>query len=177
MDAKLKALKEVEQIYRLAKKWRRNMPDEKRPDFERMADHVFRKAMAMPHRERVMPVDVRAGGHMHEHDPRSAALIERTLKTGDYGPDALTSYTSGRVLAGKRRQQFRRPARQPRDLGVRHVVQGTDDLQYPSGHMQGQGFVPSMHDGQLTHTKLRPVRGQSAPTALPTTDSIKTSYV
>ena len=38
MEAKLKALKEVEQIYRLSKKWKRNMPDEKRPDFERMAD-------------------------------------------------------------------------------------------------------------------------------------------
>ena len=89
MDAKLKALKEVEQIYRLAKKWRRNMPDEKRPDFERMADHVFRKAMAMPHRERAMPVDVRTGAHMHEHDPRSAALIERTLKTGPSYPRPL----------------------------------------------------------------------------------------
>ena len=142
-----------------------------------MADNVFRKAMDMKSREGYMPVDVRAGAHMHEHDPRSAALIERTLKTGDYGPDALTSYTTGRVLAGKRRQRFERPARQPRDLRVRHVVQGTDDLQYPSGHMQGQGFVPRMHDGQLTHTRLRPVRGQSAPAALPSTDSIKTSYV
>ena len=43
MEAKLKALKEVEQIYRLSKKWRRNMPDEKRPDFERMADERARQ--------------------------------------------------------------------------------------------------------------------------------------
>ena len=83
MEAKLKALKEVEQIYRLSKKWRRNLPDEKRPDFERMADRVFRQAMEAPARSNHQRVNVRAGKHMHEHDRRSARLIERTLKSGD----------------------------------------------------------------------------------------------
>ena len=123
MEAKLKALKEVEQIYRLSKKWKRNMPDEKRPDFERMADTIFRRAMETPGRDDYMRVNVREGRHMHEHDERSARLIERTLKTGEYGPDALHSFQSGRVLTGRRRRRYPKPVRQPGDVRVRHVVQ------------------------------------------------------
>ena len=177
MEGKIKALKEVEQIYRLSKKWRRNFPDEKRPNFERMADNVFRKAMDMKGREDYMPVDVRAGAHMHEHDPRSARLIERTLATGDYGPDALSSFQVGRVLPVKKRERFRRPGRQRGDYQVTHRVQHVaTDLVYPHGHLQGKGFVPRMHDGQIEHKQLKPVANQAGPEALPTTDSLKTSY-
>ena len=177
MEAKLKALKEVEQIYRLSKKWRRNMPDEKRPDFERMADAVFRKAMDSRHRSEYMPVNVRAGKHMHEHDERSARLIERTLKTGEYGPDALHSFQSGRTLMGKRRRRYAKPPRQPADFPVRHVVQhGASDIMYPHGHLQGKGFVPCMHE-EPPLKGLKPVSGQAQPpAALPVTDSIQTTY-
>ena len=176
MEAKLKALREVEQIYRLSKKWTRNMPDEKRPNFERMADTVFRKAMESDARGATMPVNVRAGRHMHEHDERSARLIERTLKTGEYGPDALHSFQSGRVLQSKRRQHYRKPTRQAGDVRVRHVVQHPAvDIQYPHGHLQGAGFVPSMHETPPLRS-LKPAPGQAAPAELPKTDSIKTSY-
>ena len=176
MEAKLKALREVEQIYRLSKKWTRNMPDEKRPNFERMADTVFRKAMESDARGATMPVNVRAGRHMHEHDERSARLIERTLKTGEYGPDALHSFQSGRVLRGKRRTHFARPQVQPADFSVRHLVQQDEDILYPHGHMQGSGFVPNMHDPTRAPLRsLKPAAGRT-PAELPQTDSIKTSY-
>ena len=176
MEAKLKALKEVEQIYRLSKKWKRNMPDEKRPNFERMADTIFRRAMETPGRDDYMRVNVREGRHMHEHDERSARLIERTLKTGEYGPDALHSFQSGRVLTGRRRRRYPKPVRQPGDVRVRHVVQHVaTDIVYPHGHLQGSGFVPSMHE-HAPMQSLKPAAGQAAPAELPQTDSIRTSY-
>ena len=178
MEAKLKALKEVEQIYRLSKKWRRNLPDEKRPDFERMADRVFRQAMEAPARSNHQRVNVRAGKHMHEHDSRSARLIERTLRSGEFGPDALHSYQAGVVQRGRRRVRYPQQKPQPQDFAARHVVQHTDrDLVYPHGHMQGKGFVPSLGEAQVPHKLLKAGPGASAPTELPTTDSIKTTYV
>ena len=59
MERHIKALKEVEQIYRLSQKWQRNMPDEKRPNFSRMADRAFRRALNMPVQEDRMSAPAR----------------------------------------------------------------------------------------------------------------------
>ena len=37
------------------------------------------------------------GGLMHEHEPREAALIERTLKSGMHDPSILHSFQLGCV--------------------------------------------------------------------------------
>ena len=173
MERHIKALKEVEQIYRMSQKWQRNMPDEKRPNFSRMADRAFRRALSLPVREDRMEVDVRAGKMHHEHDERTARLIERTLKTGAYGPDALSSYREGRVLRERRTYIPERPAPRPTDLFARHIVRHPgQEIEYPVGHMQGAGFVPAMHNSELFHKELKPVAGQSLPRDLPMTDAL-----
>ena len=177
MERHIKALKEVEQIYRLSQKWQRNLPGERRPNFSRMADRAFRRAINLPVREDQQRVDVRAGKMHHEHDERTARLIERTLKTGNYGPDALSSYREGRVIREK--QQYVAPRARSRvtDLPVVHVIQHpAAELVYPMGHMQGKGFLPSMHEQELFHTQLKPVSGQRLPAELPMTDKLPAAH-
>ena len=77
VEQKMKAMREVQEIYALAKKWRRNLPDERRPDFENMADRIMRRALELPTvaPEPRAPIYPRAT--MAEQDPESAHVSER----------------------------------------------------------------------------------------------------
>ena len=55
-----------------------------------------------------MPLNIRDGKLMHEHDSRTARVIERTLKNGIIHPDVLHSFQSGRS---------KQPARQDHTIG------------------------------------------------------------
>ena len=161
LEAKLKAIREVENIYALSKKWQRLTPGEKRPNWERLADAVLKKAMDQPLETPAEPLNVHGGMH-HEHSPRSARVIERTLRNGVVHPDALHAYSCGHVLEG-RPLPWRRPVRPaPEDPPVRHFIQhGATDLHYPSGHLQGFGFVPSQHEVP-SHVRLESAQVKAA---------------
>ena len=105
VEQKMKAMREVQEIYALGKKWRRNLPDEKRPDFEGMADRIMRRAMGLPTVEGPFSTSepIYEAAHMSLQDPRTAALVERTLKNGMYHPDVLHSFQSDRTTVRSRR--------------------------------------------------------------------------
>ena len=97
LEQKLAAMREVQRIYALAQKWRPVMPNQKRPNFEAQADAVLKRAMNAQIVGRAAPLDIRDGKLMHEHDPRTARIIERTLRNGIVHPDVLHSFQSGRI--------------------------------------------------------------------------------
>ena len=165
LEAKLRALREVESIYALAKKWKKLTPDEKPPNWERIADAVLKKALSQPvDPEEVHMRLVRDGMH-HEHDPESARLIERTLKNGVVHPDVLHSYRQGTPRQQLQPVKWGKPPRAD-TMPVQHIVQHQGDLQYPSYHEQGYGFVPSMSEVP-SHVLLENVNQE--PSALPPT--------
>ena len=146
LEEKLKALREVDRIYALAKTWHRLVPNEKRPNFEAAARAVMKRALGEPIESKREPLHIRDGAMMHEHSPRTARVIERTLRNGVIHPDVLHSYRNDKVRPGREFPFYDKPAPRADTPDVIHYVQhGSSDLSYPHGHMQGYGFVPSEH--------------------------------
>ena len=95
-EEKFAALHEAQRILQLEKKWRRHVPDEKKPDFKRAARVVLQRALG--HATVSKEPDMRVhSGLMHEHDEREARLIERTLRNGTVpgGTQVLSSFRDG----------------------------------------------------------------------------------
>ena len=136
------AYHEAQHILRIDKKWQQLMPGERKPNFKRGARDIIRRALGQKVQRNQAPLDMHAG-LMHEHKPREAALIERTLKNGMYDPSVLlvparhqghpaASGTSGnnhrrpraarlRGLCTLTRDHHRLP--QPLRAGYRHLPQ------------------------------------------------------
>ena len=88
------AYREAQHILRLDKKWQSLMPGERKPNFRRAAREIIRRALGHKVRRNEAPLDMHEG-LMHEHKPREAALIERTLKSGMHDPSILHSFQLG----------------------------------------------------------------------------------
>ena len=88
------AYHEAEQILRLDEKWQQIMPGERKPNFRRAAREILRRALGHQVHERQPELNIHSG-LMHEHEPREAELIERTLKTGLYHPRVLHNFQHG----------------------------------------------------------------------------------
>ena len=149
LEQKLRYLKEVENIHALSKKVK--PPAGK--SWSDVADERMRFVMGQPIQEQTAePLRVKGGGLHHEHSPRSARIIERTLKTGMMPQSVLHSYHTGSDSRRAAKFRFRdvympEPESDPEDVRVQHIVQhGATDLHYPHGHMQGEGFVPRQHE-------------------------------
>ena len=170
LERKMKAMREVQRIYDLAKKWQRPVGHTgKMPNFSAMADSVMRKAMRAEVVGDRMPLNIRDGKLMHEHDSRTARVIERTLKNGIIHPDVLHSFQSGRTKQPARQyhQIGRDLAPDPNLVDFDLFVQHSDtDLQYPSHFVPGEGFIPRTHVHE-SHTQLAHA-GQSATEQVPT---------
>ena len=142
LDEKLRYLKEVESIHRLSKK----VLPPKGTTWARIADQLLRKALGMPVEEPPEALNLRRGRQMHHHSPRTARVIERTLRNGVIHPDVLHSYRNDKIMRGREYPFYDSPAPRADTPDVIHYVQhGSSDLSYPHGHMQGYGFVPSEH--------------------------------
>ena len=149
LDEKLRYLREIESIHRLSKK----VLPPKGTTWARIADRHLQKALGLPIEGAPETLNVKAGKHMHQHSPRTARVIERTLRNGLVHPDVLHSYRDG-TPGGKRKAYFSRPRPLPDTPRVQHVVQhGSSDLVYPHGHLQGFGFVPGDHQ-VASHVQL-----------------------
>ena len=139
LQQKLKALKEVENIYRLSKK---ALPPQG-TTWARVADKVLRKALGEPIEEAPESLNVTEDGQMHQHSPRTARIVERTLRNGVLHPDMLHNYRNDRrerPVANRYRPPEPRVDTPP---AIHYVQHGASDLAYPNGHLQGYGFVPS----------------------------------
>ena len=95
-EEKFAALHEAQRILQLEKKWRRHVPDEKKPDFKRAARVVLQRALGQATVSKEPDLRVHSG-LMHEHDEREARLIERTLRNGTVagGTQVLSSFRDG----------------------------------------------------------------------------------
>ena len=88
------AYREAQQILRLDKTWQQIMPGERKPNFRRAAREIIRRALGHKVHRNQRPLEIH-GGMMHEHKPREAALLERTLKSGMHDPSILHSFQLG----------------------------------------------------------------------------------
>jgi len=141
------AYREAREILKLGQKWQQLMPSEKRPNFERAAKEVLRRALGHRVQKNVEALDIRDGGLMHEHAPREAHLIERYLKSGTVHPDVLHSFVHGDVHTESQKPE------QPH-VGDMHdlpdfdvFVQHQGDQHYPAHWHPGTGeFAAGHHD-------------------------------
>ena len=141
------AYREAQDIMKLSEKWQELMPGEKRPNFERAAQEVIRRALGHKVERNEAPLDIH-GGYMHEHGAREAHLIERYLKSGTVHPDALHSFVQGRE-----RLPQPEPSGPPHDdlddlpdfdLYVQNLH---EDLTYPGHYNPSTGeFLDSQHE-------------------------------
>ena len=157
LEQKLAAMREVQRIYALAQKWRPVMPNQKRPNFEAQADGVMKRAMSARIVGRALPLEIQDGRLMHEHEPRTARMIERTLRNGIVHPDVLHSFQSGRTLQAPS-YPAHRLAKLPPDPHANmdfnlYIQHSDEDLHYPSHFVPGHGFVSRNHV-EPSHTEL-----------------------
>ena len=159
LEQKLRYLREIENIHRLSKK---TLPPQG-TTWTRIADGVLRKAMGHPVQAPAEEINMVRSGHMEHHSPRTARLIERTLRNGVVHPDVLHDFRNdgtqidrfrGRPYSGEVARPPR-PALDPVEHTpqVEHYVQHPGDLHYPGGHLQGYGFVPRVHQ-VASHVQL-----------------------
>ena len=141
------AYREAKQIMLLGEKWQELMPGEKRPNFERAAQEVVRRAIGHKVERNEAPLDVH-GGYMHEHGAREARLLERFLRSGTVHPDALHSFVHGRERVGA--PDVAPPAQDDLndlpdfDLYVQNLH---EDLTYPGHYNPSTGeFLDSQHE-------------------------------
>jgi len=164
LDDRIRALDEAKQILALGKKWQRNVPGERRPDFEGAAERVFRRALGKRDKPVGKALNIRAGGLKHEHDAHEARVIERTLKNGLIHPDALHSFVHDRVAI---KQDAARPklGPAPRDAPrSRLYIQHFDiNPHYPSHRSSKGRYAPSMMS-HTSHTQLAQPKVNMVPT-------------
>ena len=131
------AYREAKQIMLLGEKWQELMPGEKRPNFERAAQEILRRALGHKVQRNEEPLQLH-GGLMHEHAPREARLVERFLRSGMVHPDALHSFQHDRVTL-KPDPQVPAPVELPDylpDFDL-YVHNAGEDMHYPSHYEVG----------------------------------------
>ena len=146
------AYMEAQHILRLDKKWQQLMPGERKPDFKRVAREIIRRALGQKVQRNQAPLDMH-GGLMHEHKPREAALIERTLKNGMYDPSVLHSFQLGAKEVSVRPEHKEQPITGPDLPDYEMFVHdpGTT-IDYPSHFEPGTGAMhSSMHEVPAYH--------------------------
>ena len=144
---KLDAFREAQQILRLDKTWQRLMPGERKPDFRRVAREIIRRALGHQVRRNEAPLNLH-GGLMHEHNPREAALLERTLKSGMHDPSLLHSFQLGAVPIRQRPERVKHVIDDPElpDFEVFVHDHGTT-IDYPSHYEPGTDtYHSSVHE-------------------------------
>ena len=121
LEQKMRYLKEVENIYRLSKKV---LPPAGKT-WSQIADQHLQRALNLPVREGVEPLRVRPGRMHHLHSPRTARLVERTLRNGVVHPDVLHHYRGDNMQSVRSDPlvQHSRPRLTADTPDVMHVVQ------------------------------------------------------
>lgn len=164
-----RAFREAREIMKLSEKWQELMPGEKRPNFERAAKEVIRRALGHRVVKNQEPLDIKEDGLMHEHAPREAHLIERYLRSGTVHPDVLHSFVHGDTYAEP--QKMAQPELDEMDdlPDFDVVIQHThSNLEYPGHFHPGRGeFLDGHTDPHETHAPQLVEKQIPAGAALP----------
>jgi len=170
---KYDAFREAQQILSLDKKWQSLMPGERKPNFRRAAREIIRRALGHKVQRNERPLNLHSG-QMHEHEPREAALLERTLKSGMHDPSILHSFQLGSKLT--RHDALREPRPQsrviPHDPELPDVEVFVHDhgatLDYPSHYEPGTDtYHSSVHE---------PPQHMEVPLRAPQTTRLPSAY-
>ena len=170
LDQKLRYLREIENIHRLSKK----VLPPRGTTWARIADGHPKRALGMPVREQAEALNITRGQYKHMHSPRTARVVERTLRNGVIHPDFLHSYRGDNVQTVREDPLVfhDKPQMTADTPDVIHIVHhGATDLEYPEGHLQGFWFVSRTHD-VASHVPLE--QAGEADAVVPT--SAKGSY-
>jgi len=165
------AYREAQQILRLDEKWQELMPGERKPNFQRAAQEILRRALGHTTQRNEEPLNIH-GGLMHEHGPREARLLERTLRAGVVHPDVLHSFQHN--ITKKAPGGYPRPP--PRasddpdlpdfDLYVHDAGQTIG----PAGHYEpGKDVFHASEHEPDSHVPMRPAPKQPEQARLPST--------
>ena len=148
------AYHEAEQILRLDEKWQQIMPGERKPNFRRAAREILRRALGHQVHERQPELNIHSG-LMHEHEPREAELIERTLKTGLYHPRVLHNFQHGEPPSKDEepKEYDMTPDPDLPDIDVFLHSHGTT-IDYPSHYEPGTGTYHSSIHMPPDHAKV-----------------------
>ena len=159
-EQKQKAYLEAERILALGKKWQQLVPGEKRPNFERAAAEVIRRALG--HKTSAHRHNLNISNKlMHQHGPNEARLIERTLRGGSIHPDVLHSFRDNRRTRKPKRVQFDMgalPDHLPEpELWIAHG--GGEDIEHASHLIVNSGrfvsHVRDLHAGGSRQVNMR----------------------
>jgi len=151
-------LKEIQRIGQLARTWQRNIPDEQRPAFEqaqlRLIDEYIRKG-ERARRKPQEPIEI-TNRLMHEHDARSARILDRTLRNGIVPHAAALSFRDGSREEKLDEPHWRRvvpPLEQRAHLPTVDVFLQHNEDQHDVSHFNSntQAFVPSMEEHVVHH--------------------------
>jgi len=150
------AYREAQQILRLDKTWAQLMPGERKPNFRRAAREIIRRALGHKVHRNQTPLNMH-GGLMHEHQPREAALLERTLKNGMHDPSVLHSFQLGSKIARHDKPREQRPQVYPSpevpDYEV-FVHDHSTTIDYPSHYEPGTGTYHSSVHAPPEHVEV-----------------------
>ena len=148
---KRSAYLEAQQILRLDKTWQHVMPGERKPNFRRAAREIIRRALGHKVTRNEAPLNLHSG-LMHEHEPREAALVERTLKNGMYDPSVLLSFQRGKTV--QKREPVRPYSYEEASNVEVYLHDHSEMLDYPSHYEVGNDtFHSSMHT-EPTHAEV-----------------------
>ena len=179
IEEKRAAYEEARQLLLLEKKWQSLMPGERKPDFKRAAKAVIRRALGKQVVPREPDLDLH-DGLMHQHAPREARLLERTLRNGIVHPDVLHSFRHGEVpepaLTGGRQHV---PLGELKRNGSTYIgdmapmvpaVHFNEDLEFPTHlNTRTREFVAKHADHEHMHYMIP----GAAPTDVPMRDRVR----
>ena len=154
-EQKQKAYREAQNILALGKKWQQLVPGEKRPNFERAAAEVIRRALGhkTANNRQTLHIDNRL---MHEHGANEARLVERTLRSNVAHPDVLHSFRDNRRTIKPRPVEFRAKPVPDNMLQPESWLAHDGDLDHVSHFNVNAGeFVSHVQDMQLQPTRVR----------------------
>ena len=148
-EERQKAIREADSILRLGKKWQRQVPNERRPNFEAAAAAILRRTVSSKvDSGRRRKLDIRDNALQHQHDEREARLLERTFKVGHLPQEVLHSFQTGRNRGTTQKVRFDRGP-DPDHLPSFELYQhdSTHNLQMPGHYNVRTGqYGQTMHD-------------------------------
>ena len=154
-EQKQKAYQEAQNILELGRKWQQLIPGEKRPNFERAAAEVIRRALGHKTANNRQTLDI-TNQLMHEHGANEARLVERTLKSNIVHPDVLHSFRDNRRTVKPR--PFRAEPLPENMLQPESWLAHDTDLDHVSHYNVNSGeflsHVRDMHMGEPTRVRM-----------------------